>query len=127
MESLEEKTLVEEEEDNECIEYHPIETLEDSGINISDIKKLIEKGFKTLESIAYTPKKNLFSIKGLSENKVDRIIEIANQKLKLGIRPCSVAIKERNKITKITSGPKELDTLLGGGFESIYIIYSHKF
>ncbi len=99
-------------------EYHPIELLQDSGINNNDIKKLVEAGFNSLESIAYTPKKNLVVIKGLSELKVEKIVKAVFDILKLGIQPCAIALEERKKIVRITSGSKELDTLLGGGFES---------
>ena len=108
---------VEQNQDNES-EYHPIEILQDTGINSNDIKKLIDAGFNSLESIAYTPKKNLVIIKGLSEVKVDKIIKAVFEILKLGIQPCIIALEERKKLTRITSGSKELDTLLGGGFES---------
>ena len=99
-------------------EYHPIELLQDSGINNNDIKKLVEAGFNSLESIAYTPKKKLVVIKGLSELKVEKIVKAVFDILKLGIQPCAIALEERKKIVRITSGSKELDTLLGGGFES---------
>ena len=105
-------------EDEKEQEFHSIEILQDYGINSNDVKKLIEAGFNSLESIAYTPKKNLISIKGLSEIKVDKIIKAVFENLKLGIYPCIKALEERKKITRITSGSKELDTLLGGGFES---------
>ena len=113
----EEEEEVEQNQDNEQ-EYHPIELLQDSGINNGDIKKLIEAGFNSLESIAYTPKKNLIIVKGLSDQKVEKIIKAVYEILKLGIQPCAIALEERKKITKITSGSKELDALLGGGFES---------
>lgn len=53
----------------------PIKALEEKGINAGDIKKLEEAGFHTVEAIAFTPKKHLVQVKGLSENKVDKIIE----------------------------------------------------
>ena len=37
-------------------------------------KKLIDAGFHTVESIAYTPKKALVGIKGISEAKAEKII-----------------------------------------------------
>ena len=92
--------------------------LQDSGIANNDIKKLIDAGLYSLESIAYTPKKNLTTIKGLSDIKIDKIIKAVSEILQLGIYPCAKALEERKKLTKITSGSKELDALLGGGFES---------
>jgi DNA repair protein RAD51 len=125
MQKRKNKIISEEEEENEQNqendnepEYHPIEILQDSGINNNDIKKLVEAGFNSLESIAYTPKKNLVVIKGLSEIKVEKIIKAVFDILKLGIQPCAIALEERKKLTRITSGSKELDALLGGGFES---------
>ncbi len=48
--------------------------LEQAGISAGDIKKLQEAGLHTVEAVAYTPKKMLYSIKGLSEAKVDKIM-----------------------------------------------------
>lgn len=44
------------------------------GISAVDIKKLEEGGYSTVESVAFTPKKNLIMIKGISETKADKII-----------------------------------------------------
>lgn len=53
----------------------PIKALEEKGINAGDIKKLEEAGFHTVEAVAFTPKKHLIIVKGLSEAKVDKIID----------------------------------------------------
>ena len=108
---------VEQREENES-EFHPIELLQDEGIQSADIKKLVEAGFNSLESVSYVPKKNLVVIKGLSEGKVDKIIKAVYDILQYKIQPSTIALQERKKLTRITSGSKELDTLLGGGFES---------
>jgi len=55
----------------------PIKVLEDKGINGGDIKKLEEAGYHTIEAVAFTPKKVLVNVKGLSEAKVDKIIDAA--------------------------------------------------
>jgi DNA repair protein RAD51 len=39
------------------------------------VKKLKDAGLHTVESVAYTPRKDLMQIKGISEVKVDKIIE----------------------------------------------------
>ena len=41
----------------------------------AEVKKLEEAGFHTVEAVAFTPKKHLIIVKGLSEAKVDKIIE----------------------------------------------------
>ena len=117
IEDDEEEEVVNQAQESEA-EFHPIDMLQEGGINSSDIKKLIEAGYNSLESLSYNPKKNLVLIKGLSEAKIDKIIKVVEDILKYGIKPSSVALEERRKLVRITSGSKELDTLLGGGFES---------
>lgn len=46
----------------------------ESGISATDIKKLKEGGFYTVESIAYAPKKLLLAVKGISETKADKLL-----------------------------------------------------
>lgn len=46
-----------------------------SGIAALDMKKLKDSGLYTVESVAYTPRKDLLQIKGISEAKVDKIVE----------------------------------------------------
>lgn len=49
--------------------------LKASGIASIDIKKLRDAGLCTVESVAYSPRKDLLQIKGISEAKVDKIVE----------------------------------------------------
>lgn len=51
-----------------------VEKLAECGITAQDIKKLTEAGLHTVEAVAYTPKKNLLAIKGISEQKADKIL-----------------------------------------------------
>ena len=60
----------------------PISKLEEVGINAGDIKKLMEAGilnlilgFHTIESIQMTARKNMLNIKGLTDGKIDKVIE----------------------------------------------------
>ena len=112
----------EEEEANQAEEsgpeFHELDKLQEGGINSSDIQKLKDACFNSLEAISYTAKKNLVLIKGLSEAKIDKIIKVVEDILNYKIQPSTVALEERKKLTRITSGSKELDNLLGGGFES---------
>lgn len=48
--------------------------LAEAGIHPNDIKKLAEAGLNTVESVAFTPKKNLITIKGISDAKADKIL-----------------------------------------------------
>jgi hypothetical protein len=48
--------------------------LEEAGIHANDIKKLSDAGLNTVEAVAFTPKKNLITIKGISDAKADKIL-----------------------------------------------------
>ena len=48
--------------------------LQSHGISATDVKKLEDAGFFTIESVAFAPKKNLLAIKGISEAKADKIM-----------------------------------------------------
>jgi DNA repair protein RAD51 len=51
-----------------------VQKLQEGGINAQDIKKLTDAGLHTVEAVAYTPKKNLMAIKGISEQKAEKIL-----------------------------------------------------
>ena len=68
--------LVQEEQDEVCM-YNVIDRLEGPGLGAPDVKKLKEAGFHTIEAVAYATRKELSAIKGISDNKVDKIIESA--------------------------------------------------
>ena len=64
------------------VEFNQIDLLQEDAINVDNVKKLIEDGFNSLETISYICKKNLANIKGFSEIKVDKIIKIVEDILK---------------------------------------------
>lgn len=80
------KVVEEEEEDEKDLELEgpmPVDALTTKGIASIDIKKLVEAGLNTVQSILFKPKKDLLQVKGLSENKVDKILEACNDLVKL--------------------------------------------
>jgi DNA repair protein RAD51 len=61
-----------------------VNKLEVNGITAADIKKLQEAGLCTIEAVAYTPRKMLLAIKGISDQKADKILvnySILNSKI----------------------------------------------
>ena len=48
--------------------------IQEVGISPQDVKKLSDAGLNTIESVAYTPKKVLLGIRGISEQKADKIL-----------------------------------------------------
>ena len=75
METAEEFAQSEEQKEVEFDGPASISTLEQHGINSGDIKKLQDSGFHTVQEVMYAPKKNLVTVKGLSEGKVEKIID----------------------------------------------------
>jgi len=89
-----------------------------SGITAADIKKLKENGIYTVEAVAFTPKKALVAIKGFSEAKVEKLHAEAAKLVPMGFTTASEVHKTRTDIIQLTTGSKELDTLLQGGIET---------
>ena len=99
--------------------YSHIEKLEGPGIVAADIKKLKEAGYHTIEAVLYATKKELSGIKGLSDNKVDKILECA---FKIsggsGFMAATEVHHQRQDLCMLTTGSRELDALLKGGIET---------
>lgn len=47
---------------------------QEAGLSAADTQKLRDAGYHTVESIAFTPKKQLCTIKGISEAKAEKIL-----------------------------------------------------
>ncbi|KAF7264578.1 RAD51 recombinase homolog spn-A [Rhynchophorus ferrugineus] len=95
-----------------------ITKLEGNGINSGDLKKLQEAGYYTIESVAFAPKKYLLAIKGISEQKADKILAEAAKFVPMGFTTATEFLQKRSDMIMITTGSKELDKLLGGGIET---------
>ena len=96
----------------------PLSSLEGNGITALDLKKLQEAGFTTVESIAFTPRKQIIEVKGISEPKADKIIAAAAQHVPMGFCSATMFHEQRKELVYITTGSTELDKLLGGGIET---------
>lgn len=96
----------------------PLSALEGAGITAADLKKLQEHGFTTVESIAFSTKKSLVEVKGISDAKADKIIAQAGQLVPMGFCSASDYHQQREDIVRLTTGASELDKLLQGGIET---------
>uniref|UniRef100_A0A8C2BRN9 RAD51 recombinase n=1 Tax=Cyprinus carpio TaxID=7962 RepID=A0A8C2BRN9_CYPCA len=105
-------------EEEEHFGPQPVSRLEQCGISNSDIKKLEDGGFHTVEAVAYAPKKELLNIKGISEAKADKILTEAAKMVPMGFTTATEFHQRRAEIIQISTGSKELDKLLQGGIET---------
>ncbi|XP_051500413.1 DNA repair protein RAD51 homolog A [Myxocyprinus asiaticus] len=105
-------------EEEESFGPQLVARLEQCGISSSDIKKLEDAGFHTIEAVAYAPKKELLNIKGISEAKADKILTEAAKMVPMGFTTATEFHQRRAEIIQISTGSKELDKLLQGGIET---------
>ncbi|KAL4762348.1 recombinase DMC1 [Aspergillus foveolatus] len=101
--------------DIDCIQAH--------GIGAADITKLKANGFFTIASIHGATRKTLLKIKGFSEIKVEKIKEAINKCLPSasGFITAMELSHQRKRVVRISTGSKQFDSILGGGFQSMSI------
>ena len=102
-------------------ELMEIDRLTESGIPAADITKLKAAGIYTVPGVNMVCKKDLLNIKGLSEAKVDKIVDAARKLCASGFVNGVSFMEQRKKVVRITTGCAALDQLLGGGLESMAI------
>lgn len=95
------------------------------GVGDKTIEKLKESGYDNIMSIAAASAGELSAAAGLGVETANKIIAGARQMLKMGFEPASEVLKKREKIGKITTCSKALDTLIGGGIETQAITEMH--
>ncbi|CEO94238.1 unnamed protein product (mitochondrion) [Plasmodiophora brassicae] len=96
----------------------PIEKLESRGINAADIKKLKEAGCHTVEAVAYSTRKALIGIKGISEAKADKLLLEAAKLVPMGFQTATEWYQKRKHLIRLSTGSKAFDALLQGGIEA---------
>jgi hypothetical protein len=105
--------------------FQGIDKLQEHGFSANDIEKLRAAGHYTVESVTYCAKRELNEIKGLSENKIEKIMAECLKLSDSGFKSASELAREREKVVRISTGSRELDGILQGGIEqqSITQIY----
>eukprot|EP00923_Selenidium_pygospionis_P010821 GHVN01018977.1.p3 GENE.GHVN01018977.1~~GHVN01018977.1.p3 ORF type:complete len:151 (+),score=36.40 GHVN01018977.1:762-1214(+) len=108
--------------EEESGDVNEIDKLQAHGINVADINKLKTAGLCTVLSVLQSTKKELCNVKGLSEAKVEKLLEAA-AKIELVNKFVSgnELLKKRANVLKLTTGSTEFDKMLGGGIESLSI------
>jgi DNA repair protein RadA len=94
------------------------ERLEDlPGVGSAIAKKLQELGFRTTETLATATKRELEAV-GISESAAQEIIRAARSSMQIPFVRADELLKMRQKVSRLTTGSKALDELLGGGLET---------
>lgn len=109
----------EDETDRVVLEATPIcKLLENSDISERDVKNLKTSGFHTVESVAYATRRMLCEVKGISEQKADKLLQEAMKHCRMGFTNALEFMAKRSDLIQLTTGSKALDSLLDGGIES---------
>ena len=103
---------------------NPIETLKNYNISDKDIERLKSIGITTIQCLYMTSRKNLLNIKGFTEKKITNIFNEANkiEIYNLFLNGSNFMKERDNTIFKISTGSKNLDNIIRGGFESNSLI-----
>eukprot|EP01126_Amoeba_proteus_P056079 TRINITY_DN7008_c0_g1_i3.p1 TRINITY_DN7008_c0_g1~~TRINITY_DN7008_c0_g1_i3.p1 ORF type:complete len:338 (+),score=48.61 TRINITY_DN7008_c0_g1_i3:465-1478(+) len=86
-------------------------------LSATEIKKLKDAGYLTVESVAYATRRALMNLK-FSEGKVDKILTEAGKLVPMGFITATDFNAQRQEIIQISTGSKALDDLLDGGIET---------
>ncbi|KAI9719254.1 MAG: hypothetical protein M1812_003584 [Candelaria pacifica] len=111
-----------------------IDSIQAHGVGAADITKLKANGYYTtavrrgyllnsLLSVHSATRRTLLKIKGFSEVKVEKIKEAIQkcQPSAFGFITAQELGQQRRRVVKISTGSKQLDSILGGGFQSMSI------
>ena len=100
-----------------------IKKLEDIPmVGTATAQKLRAAGYYTIESVAVTPPKELADAIGVSRDRAIEMSIKAREMLQISFHTAEELLQLRQGVTRLTTGSKALDALLGGGIESQAIL-----
>jgi len=100
------------------VTYQTLESLQEQGVAANDIKKLNDAGYFTVESVAHATVRRLSEVKGMSEQKIIKLKDMAKSLVPMDFKTAADALEDRKALVSITTGSVELDKLLEGGIET---------
>jgi DNA repair protein RadA len=112
--------------DEEVISDELTDPLETLNYNIKDLpgvgaatsKKLIDAGYNTLQALVMIPPKIIMEDCGIGEKTAESIIKAAREVLDLTYVSADQVWQKRKNLSRITTGTRGIDELLGGGLET---------
>ena len=95
------------------------------GVGPKIAEKLTVVGYTDPMAIAVTSPSELAGIAGIGEGQAAKIIAAVRERLNIGFETADKILERRSTVAKISTGSKNLDTLLGGGIETQAITESY--
>ncbi len=97
-------------------------SLEDlPGVGPATAEKLEAVGYSDLMSVAVATPGEIVDATGMTGAAAKKVIAMARASLEMGFESGEEVLRKRGLVTKISTGSKAVDTLVGGGFESAAI------
>jgi DNA repair protein RadA len=101
-------------------ELHKLEDI--SGVGPAIAKKLRSAGYHSVESVAVASSREMAETSGISEEKARELSKRAREILNLRFYTAEELLNLRQNVSRLTTGCKALDELLGGGVETQAIL-----
>ncbi|XP_050502578.1 meiotic recombination protein DMC1/LIM15 homolog [Diabrotica virgifera virgifera] len=102
--------------------FQDIDLLAEHGVREDDIKSIKNMGINTIKGLQMTMRKKLLEIKGITEEKIDKIKEACCKISLSNVFMTALEVSDQRKqVFKLHTGSSHLDKLLGGGIESMSI------
>ena len=107
-----------ENKDSDVNEKKEITIYDLPGVGPATAEKLESAGYSDVMSVAVASPSELAEVTGLSAAAARKIINFARDNFNMSFMTGMEAMKQRENVVKISSGSKNLDALLDGGFET---------
>ncbi|HJX23344.1 MAG TPA: DNA repair and recombination protein RadA [Candidatus Bathyarchaeia archaeon] len=92
------------------------------GLSSQTLSKLREAGYVTVESIAVAPSRELEARTGLSEDTVVKVVKAARDLCAIEFMSADQLYERKKSALRLTTGSKNLDSIIGGGVETQTIL-----
>jgi DNA repair protein RAD51 len=89
-----------------------------AGLSKGDVNLLLENGIRCVESIAFMPLRKLLEVKGIGEQKANKIMTAAKQLVPMRMVSAAEMLEMRKQMVQLSTGSSQLDGLLKGGVET---------
>ncbi len=88
------------------------------GVGAATAEKLEQAGYRDMMAIAVATISELVESSGVSDAVARKMINAARDSMKMGFETGADVLKKREIVTKISTGSKNFNCLMGGGFET---------
>lgn len=88
------------------------------GVGAATAEKLRISGYDNVMAVAVATPGEIVDLVGMSDSAARKMINFARESMNMGFESGLDVLKKRENVKKITTGSKNFDALLGGGFET---------